>query len=532
MKPTASRTELRAAVYSRFSTDRQSDSSIADQVRVCTEYAQRQGWQITHHFEDQGISGTAMGNRPGVLSMRETALAGRFDVLLVTDLNRLARSEDLPPLISRLRFHGVRIIGIHDGFDSAARTARMQAGMSAIMGGEFIEMVRARTYAALETRAKDKRPTGGRAYGYRGGKVDAGEALIVREIFSRFADDASCRRIAAELNARGVPSPGSSWKRETRRASGWMASTIRVIVRNERYRGVVRWNTSEWRKDPDSGKRLPRARPASEWITHTNETLRIVSDELFSRAQQCFRQRRDGDARLKAGGKPRYSLSGLLVCSMCKAHYILADGRAYGCSGYLNGRACANGVRVRRDALEDTIIGPVRERLRNPVLVAQMGRELEAKYKQHLQQTEARAQAAPRELQEIDARLLRLRARQAAGDPDMAADEIQAAIDKAEAKRQALTTNLPEGKQRARVLSMLPKAAALYLRQIDQGLDGDPRAALKSRIILREMLGPISLEPGKGGSLWANFKFNPAALVKAAGTVVAGAGFEPATFGL
>jgi hypothetical protein len=35
---------------------------------------------------------------------------------------------------------------------------------------------------------------------------------------------------------------------------------------------------------------------------------------------------------------------------------------------------------------------------------------------------------------------------------------------------------------------MLPKAAALYCKQIDDGLDGDPQAALKARVILREML--------------------------------------------
>ena len=78
------------------------EGRIADHVRVCTEYAKRQGWRIVQKFEDQGISGTAMGNRPGVLSMRDAALAGRFDVLLVSDLSRIARSEDLPPVISRL----------------------------------------------------------------------------------------------------------------------------------------------------------------------------------------------------------------------------------------------------------------------------------------------------------------------------------------------------------------------------------------------------------------------------------------------
>jgi hypothetical protein len=30
-----------------------------------------------------------------------------------------------------------------------------------------------------------------------------------------------------------------------------MGSGVRVILHNERHRGVVQWNTSEWRKDPD-----------------------------------------------------------------------------------------------------------------------------------------------------------------------------------------------------------------------------------------------------------------------------------------
>jgi len=34
---------MKAAIYSRFSTDRQNESSIGDQVRVCIEHAQRQG---------------------------------------------------------------------------------------------------------------------------------------------------------------------------------------------------------------------------------------------------------------------------------------------------------------------------------------------------------------------------------------------------------------------------------------------------------------------------------------------------------
>src|SRR5690606_19206124 len=224
----------------RFSTDRQNESSIADQVRVCEEYAAREGMTIVAQYEDQGISGAALGNRPGVLAMREAALARSFDVVLVTDLSRLSRSNgDLSKMIDRLTSKGVRVVGVQDGYDSRRRGHKLQAGLSGIIGEAFREMVRDRTYAALESRAKEKRLTGGRAYGYRGADIDEAEAATVREIFSRFADGASCRAIAAELNARGIPSPGSTWNRSTRRAAGWMGSGIRAMLKNERYTGRV-----------------------------------------------------------------------------------------------------------------------------------------------------------------------------------------------------------------------------------------------------------------------------------------------------
>jgi DNA invertase Pin-like site-specific DNA recombinase len=101
----------------KASTDRQNESSIADQVRVCAEYAERQGWQVVEYFEDQGISGAALGNRPGVLRLQETAFARRVDVVLVTDLSRLSRSQgDLSKMIDRLVAKGIRVVGVQDGY--------------------------------------------------------------------------------------------------------------------------------------------------------------------------------------------------------------------------------------------------------------------------------------------------------------------------------------------------------------------------------------------------------------------------------
>jgi hypothetical protein len=106
------------------------------------------------------------------------------------------------------------------------------------------------------------------------------QAKIVREIFEQYADGVSCRTIAAKLNARGVPSPGSTWKRTERRTAGWMGSGVRGMLQNERYRGRVIWNSSEWRKGPDSGRRKRVERPKAEWIVHQDESLRIVDDAL------------------------------------------------------------------------------------------------------------------------------------------------------------------------------------------------------------------------------------------------------------
>jgi site-specific DNA recombinase len=163
---------VKAALYSRFSTDRQNEFSIADQVRICSEYIQRQGWTVVERFEDQGISGAALGNRPGVQLLLQGALAHRFGVIVVTDLTRLSRSQgDLSKMIDRLTMQGIRVIGVQAGYDSARRGHKLQAGLPGIIGEAFREMVKDRTYSALESRAKAGRPTGGRAYGYRDGKI-------------------------------------------------------------------------------------------------------------------------------------------------------------------------------------------------------------------------------------------------------------------------------------------------------------------------------------------------------------------------
>ena len=100
----------------------------------------------------------------------------------------------------------------------------------------------------------------------------------------------------------------------------------------------------------------------------------------------------------------------------------------------------------------------------------------------------------------------------------MTSQESQTVIDGLVVERGRLEAAKPVAKERARIVRMLPNAAALYREQIALGLDGDPRAALKARVAVRKLCGAIVLEPGEeAGSLWARFDLHPAALILQAG---------------
>jgi hypothetical protein len=141
-------------------------------------------------------------------------------------------------------------------------------------------------------------------------------------------------------------------------------------------------------------------------------------------------------------------------------HHLIAD-----LIGHWNGRACSNHIRVRRDAIERVILGGIRRDLLAPERVERMVKEMHIAYTEQMKELAARVEALPRELQELDARIMRLRERLKAGDPDLAADELQAGIDRAEKKRRELLDARPAERENARMLAMLPRAADLYREQ-------------------------------------------------------------------
>ena len=97
----------------------------------------------------------------------------------------------------------------------------------------------------------------------------------------------------------------------------------------------------------------------------------------------------------------------------------------------------------------------------------------------------------------------------------MPADELQVAIDRAEQKRRELeATQQPLARESRRSCNAPGSRHALPTRRITAGLDGNAREALKARVILRDLLGKVSLEP-EGREPVGGLR-QPAALVRRA----------------
>ena len=55
---------MRAAIYARYSSDNQREASIEDQVRICRDRIEREGWTLVEVYSDAAVSG-ATTLRPG-----------------------------------------------------------------------------------------------------------------------------------------------------------------------------------------------------------------------------------------------------------------------------------------------------------------------------------------------------------------------------------------------------------------------------------------------------------------------------------
>jgi DNA invertase Pin-like site-specific DNA recombinase len=216
---------MRAVIYARYSSENQREASLEDQVRVCRERVEREGWELAQVFQDRAISG-ATALRPGYQALMRAAREGGFDVVVAEALDRLSRDqEDVAALFKRLRFAGIRIVTLAEG-----EIGELHVGLNGTMNALFLRDLAAKTHRGLRGRVEAGRSGGGNAYGYQvvrrlgadgapvtgERQVDGAQAAVVRRIFRDYTAGKSPKRIALALNAEAIPGPhGGAWGAST-----------------------------------------------------------------------------------------------------------------------------------------------------------------------------------------------------------------------------------------------------------------------------------------------------------------------------
>jgi site-specific DNA recombinase len=519
---------MRAAIYARYSSDLQRDTSLEDQIAVAKRHATERKWTVLkdHIYTDAGISGASIQNRPSV--QRLLADAARqpkaFDVLLVDDSSRIAR--DIPDAIrvmQQLKFLGIRVIYISQGIDSESEQADALVAVHGLIDSLYLKELAKKTKRGLAGQLERGFSTGARQYGYctvpvpdPSGKtdvdgrpillakrieIDQAEAAVVRRIFQWAADGLGLTSIVERLNREAIP--GNTGKR-------WTKTPVARILNNERYLGRQIWGQQSVEHEPGTGRRIKRDNPRTEWRIEERPELQIVSDELWERTQRTRAAVREAVApkRNLARGKDAsfhsaHLFTGFAKCHVCGGAMTSVSGGMgsprLGCSRSWNqGRdACPNRLTIRMKVAEPQILGRLQSELLAPAALKYLTEKVEKEVRRALTARPNEQATIERQLQDEKRKLQNLVAAIEGGS------SAPAALMKAVAEREANIKRLERELKRAEPkpadtkLPELPSWVEQQLQSLTELLKSDP-ARVKAefrRLNLELKFHPTEAQP-------------------------------------
>ena len=492
---------IRVALYARYSSDRQSEHSIEDQLHICRAQAEREGWEVVQAFQDAAISG-ATTSRPGFQALQEAMRRGAFDIVLAEALDRVSRDQEHVAAFHKLAiFTGIRLVTLSEGEINA-----LHVGLKGTMNALFLIDLAAKTRRGLEGRVRAGRATSKAPYGYRrvtgvlksDGEIERGlrdivpeQAAIVQRIFAEYAQGNTAGVIARRLNADRISAP---------QAVGWNAMTIRGraahgdgILRNRAYLGEIVWNRRQSVVDPLSGQSHRRLNPVEERVTGQAPESRIIEDGIWETVQARLladaapRDGSTGQQRFWEKRKSRYLLSGKLVCGACGEPFAANSRRAYSCNNLQRG-LCENRCTIPRDILEERVLKILAETLMDPVLARAFAEEFTTEWNRLVGQQQVTEAQLKRELEVAERKLGNLLDAIADG---LRSPGLQAKLNAAEAEQQRLRTAMASA--RPSPIRLRPDVGAVYRKKLARlrealATKDDPVALETARALIERVI--------------------------------------------
>lgn len=264
-----------AVIYARYSSERQSEQSIEGQLRVCNEFAERNGLRIVGTYIDRAMTGTNDHRAEFQRMLSDSDSPQEWEIVLVYALDRFGRNS-VEIAINKQRLHKNGKILI-----SATQRTSQNIDGSQNLDGIILENVMiglAEYYSAElsqkirrgqnESREKGTFVGGGIAYGFKVENkrvlVNEDEAEAVRYIFQQYVSGKIAREIVSALHERGL----------THRGKPFRNNAIYKILRNPRYIGVFY----------HKGKK------------YTNTFPPIIGEDLFYTVQKMLEKNKRGSS--------------------------------------------------------------------------------------------------------------------------------------------------------------------------------------------------------------------------------------------
>lgn len=338
----------KAVIYARFSSDKQTEASIAAQERACREYAAAHDLAVAKVYADEAISGKSAKTmrRHQYQQMLRDAQRRAFDVILIHQYDRIARSlGEHVNLEIKLQGWGIRLVAVAQDFGSGKEAKIMRALMWS-MSEYYIDNLAEESRKGLKETALKGLHTGGYApFGYdvvdQQYVVNALEAGYVRRIFDAAQAGDGYQELIAEMERCGITG---------KRGKPIRYPQIYEILRNRKYTGEYRYSPVE-EKDRDDRREKPNA------IKIENALPQIISKAQFEEVQNIMKVRKH------TGKRADYMCSGMVYCGCgAKMHGITTHKKGHEYRYYTCSAKCGIGA-VRMDDVDTAAVAYLRELL-------------------------------------------------------------------------------------------------------------------------------------------------------------------------
>ena len=305
---------MKIAAYCRVSTEKEAQiDSLEKQIEFFNEFIKKNGYELYKLYADEGISGKQIKHRKQFQQMMIDAKAKKFGKVVVKDVSRFARNTvDLLQSIRELKSYGVQVDFLNNGEVMEGGSEFILTILGAMAQQESANMSKRVKFGKDITAKKGRVPN--LVFGYDKIpderytlKINEEEAKIVKEIFESYVyKGIGTTKVAWNLNDRGI--------RTKKTKSKWVQTSIVRMLKNPIYTGRVTNKKSEV-TDFITGTR--KELPEEEWIVVHRPEMRIISDELFNRAQELLEQRSNEFKLNNKREKTEYVFSTLIYCKHC-----------------------------------------------------------------------------------------------------------------------------------------------------------------------------------------------------------------------